>query len=111
MDDVGTTAPIFPRCQSSMPEDKFSQKAVRRALSSLDIHKFSGPNGIPPLLLRSCAPELTPVLTFQQSYSVDVIPDSWKSALIHPILKKNDGELQAYCYHLPAVESNGEYYK
>ena len=93
LDDQGTTPPTIARCQSSMSEAKFNQTAVRRPLSSLDIHKSSGPDGISPLALRSCAPDLTPVLTrlFRHSYSVGVVPDSWKSGLIHLIPKKGDG--------------------
>ena len=91
MDDRG--AMLIPRCQSSMLEIKFSQKAAMRALSSLDIHKSSGPHGISPLVLSSCAPELSPVLTrlFRHSYSIGVVPDLRMSALIHSILKKGDG--------------------
>ena len=33
LDDRRTTPPTIPRCQSSIPEVKFNQKAVRRALS------------------------------------------------------------------------------
>ena len=77
--DQGTTPPTILRCHSSMPEVKFNQSAVRRALSSLDIHKPSGPDGISLLVLRYCAPELTPVLTrlFRHSYSVGVVPRSY----------------------------------
>ncbi|VVC97883.1 unnamed protein product [Leptidea sinapis] len=64
----------------SMREVQFRQKTVRRALFSLDVRKSSGPDGISPIVLRTCAPELTPALTrlFQHSYSKGVVPDSWK---------------------------------
>ena len=44
-------------------EVEFGQKAVRRALSSLNMYKSSGVDGISPLVHRSCASERTPVLT------------------------------------------------
>ena len=93
MDDREITPPINPRCWRPMPEVKFSQKAVRRALSSLDIHKTSLPDGISLLMHRSCAPELTPELRclLRLSYSVGVVSELWNSAHIHPILKKGDG--------------------
>ncbi|CAK1599533.1 unnamed protein product [Parnassius mnemosyne] len=39
-----------------------------------------------------CAPELAPVLThfFRYSYSEGVVPNSWKTAFVHPIPKKGD---------------------
>ena len=90
LDDHRITPPTIPRFQSS--EVKLNQKAIRRALSSLDRHKSNGPDNISPWVLRSSAPELPPVLTrlFRHSYSVGVLIDSWKSALIHPIPKKRD---------------------
>ncbi|XP_047543306.1 uncharacterized protein LOC125075642, partial [Vanessa atalanta] len=47
---------------------------------------------IAPIVLRTCAPELAPVLTrlFRQSYAFSVVPNSWKTALVHPIPKKGN---------------------
>lgn len=75
-----------------MPEIRFTQSAVRRALRSLDIRKASGPDGIPAVVLKTCAAELTPVLTrlFERSYATATVPSSWKVALVHPIPKKGD---------------------
>ncbi|CAH4033875.1 unnamed protein product [Pieris brassicae] len=60
---------------------------VLSALSSLDIHKSSGPDGIPLIELRTCAPELAPILMrlFRYLYSLDTIPKCWKTASIYPI--------------------------
>ena len=74
---------------------KFSQKIVSRALSSLDIHNSSGPDGI-SYKDGTCDPELTPVpVTVTRLswhlYSVGVDSGLWKSALIHPIPKTGDG--------------------
>ncbi|XP_047543257.1 uncharacterized protein K02A2.6-like [Vanessa atalanta] len=46
----------------------------------------------PPIVLRTCAPELAPVLTrlFRQSYAFGVVLKSWKTALVHPIPKKGN---------------------
>lgn len=92
LDDRGHTPPTIPRCTSNMPEIRFHQSSVRLALFSLDIHKSSGPDGIPPIVLKTCAPELAPVLTrlFRLSYTSGVVPDSWRTALVHPIPKKGD---------------------
>ncbi|CAK1578452.1 unnamed protein product [Parnassius mnemosyne] len=92
LDDGGKTPPTIPLCECSMPDVLFSQRSVRKALLSLDIQKSSGPDGIPPIVLRTCAPELAPVLTrfFRYSYSQGVVPNSWKTAFVHPIPKKGD---------------------
>ncbi|CAK1583471.1 unnamed protein product [Parnassius mnemosyne] len=89
-----------------MPDVRFSQRTVCKALLSLDIHKSSGPDGIPPIVLRTCAPELAPVLTrlFQYSYSLGVFPKSWKTAFVHPIPKKGD-RLDPYNYRPIAITS------
>lgn len=92
LDDGGATPPTIPRCESSMPEIRFTQTAVRRALRSLDVRKSSGPDGIPAVVLKTCAPELSPPLTrlFALSYTTGCVPSSWKTALVHPIPKKGD---------------------
>ncbi|XP_045541428.1 uncharacterized protein LOC123722911 [Papilio machaon] len=92
LDDKGNSPPKIPRGETSMSEIQFIQRSVRKSLQSLDIHKSSGPDGIPPIVLRTCAPELAPVLTrlFRFSYSLGVVPKSWKTAIIHPIPKKGD---------------------
>lgn len=92
LDDGGETPPTIPRWESSMPEIRITQKDVRRALLSLDTRKASGPDNIPAIMLKVCAPELVPILTrlFKMSYSAGMVPSSWKSALVHPIPKKGD---------------------
>ncbi|CAK1584849.1 unnamed protein product [Parnassius mnemosyne] len=92
LDDGGNTPPTIPRCECSMPDVRFTQRSVRKALFSLDVSKSSGPDGVPPIVLKTCAPELAPVLTrlFRYSYSQGVVPNSWKTALVHPIPKKGD---------------------
>ena len=50
-------------CETSMSDIRIHQKDVRRVLSSLDVNKASGPDGIPAIVLTTCAPELSPILT------------------------------------------------
>ena len=92
LNDGGAVPHSIPRCSSSMPEITFTQRDVRRELLSLDVHKSSGPDGIPAVVLKQCAPELCPVLTrlFALSYSANEVPCSWKTALVHPVPKKGD---------------------
>ncbi|CAH2084689.1 unnamed protein product [Euphydryas editha] len=90
--DESAVPPTIPRCGHSMPEISFSQRDVRRELLSLDVHKSSGPDGIPAIVLKQCAPELCPVLTrlFALSYHTRQVPSSWKTAHVHPVPKKGD---------------------
>ncbi|XP_013173125.1 PREDICTED: RNA-directed DNA polymerase from mobile element jockey-like, partial [Papilio xuthus] len=92
LEDKGCSPPKILCGETFMPEIQFRQRLVRKVLQSLDVNKSSGPDGIPPIVLRTCAPELAPVLTrlFRFSYSVGEVPKSWKTAIIHPIPKKGD---------------------
>lgn len=57
-----------------------------------DAHKSSGPDGIPAIVLKQCAPEFCPVMArlFTLSSKKRHVPSSWKTALVHPVLKKGD---------------------
>ncbi|CAG4986993.1 unnamed protein product [Colias eurytheme] len=62
LDDQGKVPPTILCSNSTMCEVKFTQSAVRKALLSLDTHKSNGPDGIPAIVLKTCAPELAPVI-------------------------------------------------
>lgn len=64
-------------------EDMFNQ------LRKLDTRKGAGPDGIPNLFLKNCAPGLTELIThiFSKSLELDVFPATWKTSLISPIHK------------------------
>lgn len=70
--------------------NNFSSRSVHLSLLSMDIQRLSGPDGIPPIVLKMCAPELAPVLMslVRLSYSSAVVPTSWKAAFVPPIPKK-----------------------
>ncbi|XP_059056926.1 uncharacterized protein LOC131850642 [Achroia grisella] len=91
LDAGDTITTTIPWCGNSMPEISVTQRSVRRELLSLDVNKSNGPDGIPALVLKKCAPELCPVLTrlFALSYSSGQFPSSWKTTLVHPVPKKS----------------------
>lgn len=62
---------------------------VEKALLLLDCNKKEGPDGIPPLLLRSCASVIAKPLThiFNMSLSNGHFLDEWKVSFISPIFK------------------------
>ncbi|XP_072182188.1 uncharacterized protein [Diadema setosum] len=73
----------------------FDRRGVEKQLQQLNPSKASGPDEIPPKLLKLMAHEIAPVLSFlfQQSYNTGTIPSQWKQALVSPIHKsgeKND---------------------
>ena len=69
---------------------KFSTRKVRQTLLQLDTSKSKGPDGIPAIVLKTCAPELAPILNklFQLSYTLGTFPTSSQQAHVFPIPKK-----------------------
>lgn len=90
LDTSGETPPSLPRCEASMQEIRIQQKEVLKTLRGLDVNKASGPDGISAVVLKTCAPELSPVLTrlFSLSLKTGVVPKSWKLANVQPVPKK-----------------------
>ena len=64
---------------------------VERHLKTLNVCKSSGPDNIPPRILKECASQLAPSLAnlFNKSFSSGMLPQDWKLANIAPIHKKN----------------------
>ena len=92
LDDQGVQPRHFPSSKFTMSPIKFSTRNVRQTLLQLDTSKSKGPDGIPAIVLKTCAPELAPILNklFQLSYTLGTFPTSWKQAHVLPILKKGD---------------------
>ena len=63
---------------------------VLKLMSQLKTNKASGADGIPAVVLKNCAAELAPMLTFtiQQSIDSQEVPQDWKEAIVSPIFKK-----------------------
>ncbi|CAH0397242.1 unnamed protein product [Chilo suppressalis] len=90
--DCNALPPTLPHCGTTMPDIKIRQRDVRAELQSLDVRKASGPDGIPAVVLKHCAAELSPVLTrlYQLSYSLGRVPEAWRDANVQPVPKKGD---------------------
>ncbi|KAF4796868.1 hypothetical protein TURU_080078 [Turdus rufiventris] len=65
------------------------EEAVRELLSSSDVHKSMGPDGIHPTVMGELADELAKPLSiiYQQSWLTGEVPDDWKLANVTPIHK------------------------
>ena len=81
-----------PHPTSQLSHIFFSEDDVSSALTSLDLDKAIGPDGIGPKLLRECAAPLTaPLMSlFNACINQGSIPNEWKTHLIVPILKSGD---------------------
>ena len=62
---------------------------IMDTLKSLDVSKSAGPDGIPPVFLKSLSAELTIPLfwLFNMSLQSGVFPKTWKSSFLVPIFK------------------------
>ena len=65
-------------------------EGVLSLLINIDPHKATGPDNIPPRLLRETAYQMAPLLTFifQSSLDQGKLPADWKLANITPLYKK-----------------------
>ena len=81
-----------PPLQNSLSPIKFSTRKVRQTFLQLDTSKSKCPDGITAIVLKTCAPELAPILNklFQLSNNLGTFPTSWKQAHVFPIPKKGD---------------------
>ena len=61
---------------------EFSEETVLKKLQRLAEDKSPGPDGMHPLLLKSCAESIAQPLAmiFQKSYDSGQIPSDWKSS-------------------------------
>ncbi len=75
-----------------MPVIKIIKNDVFFALSGLNSQKACGPNGVPPIVLKTCASVLTPCLVklFRLCLPESTFPSCWKYAFIQPVPKKGD---------------------
>ena len=92
LNDSGHSVPFYPPPSLIMPSFKFFTRSVRQELCHLEADKAVGPDGIPAIVLKMCAPELAPILSrlYNLSLTSGVCPASWKTAHVFPIPKKGD---------------------
>ena len=67
-------------------------RVVSKLLSSLDVTKANGPDGIPARMLKHTATSITHSITklFNLSLRIGHIPSEWKQSLVVPIPKSNN---------------------
>ncbi len=90
-DPTNIPDPIEPP-SPEMPEISVSRDGVLKLLLNLKENKASGPDLIPPRILKIAAQPLSLCLTilFNASLSTSIVPQDWKRANITPVFKKGE---------------------
>ncbi|CAH1247588.1 Hypp7951 [Branchiostoma lanceolatum] len=91
-EDKSTVPTLGEPVAPTIPSLNISVEGVAKQLSSLNPSKSTGPDGIPPRLLKTVAEQIAPILQtiFSQSISTGDVPEDWRTANIAPIFKKGD---------------------
>ena len=71
---------------------EFTPEKVQKALASLKMHASPGPDEIPSILLKKCAPSISKLMAevMTESFQNGQLPDEWKKTTVIPIYKKGD---------------------
>jgi hypothetical protein len=71
---------------------QFTSNEIESFLQDLDVNKGSGPDGIPPIILRNCASAFAKPLSLllDKSMATSVFLDRWKVSYVTPIFKKQE---------------------
>ena len=77
---------------SSCPDIVFTTPGIVKLLQKLQPHKATGPDQLPPRVLKDLAEEIAPSVTliFQQIYDSGMTPQDWRDAVVAPIYKKGN---------------------
>ena len=69
-----------------------SIEGVEKLLDNINIHKASGPDKVPNIILKTCSKEISPALAniFQQSLHTGTLQNDWRNANISPIFFKGN---------------------
>jgi len=109
-----SSTPEVPSWQDA--DMDFSRQAVLQKLQKLSPDKTAGPDGIHPMLLRTCANAVADPLSiiFRASFESGSVPADWKTANVMPIYKKKGSRtdpanyrLQTYIANLSGMQADG----
>ena len=80
-DDSGISLPVFSfRTNLKLHNISVTPKMVKKVIMNLDLLKASGPDCIPVVVLKTCEPELSFILTelFSKCLKESSFPDCWR---------------------------------
>ena len=78
--------------QKTMDDIVISPLGIQKLLSKIKPFKATGPDNIPPFILKELSHEIAPIFSilFQASLFQSKLPADWKIAHVAPIFKKGD---------------------
>ena len=81
-----------PVTNSSLSNVIFSSVLVKRAIRKLKAKSKGGPDGLPPIFLKTCSEQLSAPLAYLYSQCMEFsyLPPDWLRAYITPVFKKGD---------------------
>jgi hypothetical protein len=90
-DSTNIPSPLEPP-SPTMPTINISRNGILKQLQNLKENKASGPDSIPPRVLKAAANPVSFCLEriFQASLSTGTVPQDWKQANITPVFKKGE---------------------
>ena len=85
-----------------MPGFDITDQGIEKLIKGLKDHKAPGPDDLTPILLKSVATEISPILNliYKASLRQGSVPNDWQHANVCPIFKKAT---------LPVLETTGQY--
>ena len=91
-EDMDSIPDPHPSRFPPIPNITISTNGIEKLLQNLNPNKATGPDGIPPRILKEFAKEIAPILSIIYQASIDTghLPADWKTANISPIYKKSD---------------------
>ena len=101
LDDSGISLPVFPsRTDLKLHNISVTPKMVRKVIKNLDLSKASGPDCIPVVVLKNCAPELSYILAELVNKCLkSCFLDCWKVSSVVPVFKNVEERATAKNYH------------
>lgn len=99
--------PVISAVRCRMKRIHFRARVVNRILKGLNANKSSGPDGIPPMVLKNCSSSLSQPLArlFHLSYSSGIYPTNWKLTNVQPVFKKKGNRSDPKDYRPIALTS------
>ena len=87
--DNGCTNDFAMRVDSEMEPIELSVDGIAKLLREVDRKKAPGPEGIPSLVIKTLANEISPLLFvfYRKTLDEGIVPKSWRSAHITPVPK------------------------
>ena len=102
----------------SVPTFEITEQGVYNILTNCDPSRSPGSDSIHPLVLKTTAAGISPMLThiFKQSLETGTVPSQWKHTYVSPIFKKGQKSDRKnyrpmHLVNISNMQINGTYYR